>query len=82
MEKYNFLDWTAFVIMVIGGLNWGLYGLFGIDLVAIIFGDFSALSRIVYVIVGISAFYLGLTSMVVHEKDVEIHGPAHKTTNA
>jgi uncharacterized membrane protein YuzA (DUF378 family) len=39
----------------VGGLNWGLVGLFGFDLVAAIFGAGSALSRIVYVLVGLSA---------------------------
>ncbi len=52
------LDWTAFVLMVIGGINWGLVGLFGFDLVATIFGDASTVSRIVYVLVGLSAVYM------------------------
>lgn len=43
------------VLLIVGGLNWGLVGLFGFDLVAAIFGEMSLLSRIVYVIVGLSA---------------------------
>jgi uncharacterized protein len=51
------LGWIAFALLVIGGLNWGLVGLFRFDLVAAIFGEMSAASRIVYTIVGISALY-------------------------
>ncbi len=42
-------------LVVVGGLNWGLVGLFDFDLVAALFGAGSALSRIVYVLVGLSA---------------------------
>jgi len=61
--KLNGLDWTAMILVIIGGLNWGLVGAFNFDLVATIFGAMSALSRIVYVLVGISALYLIYTSM-------------------
>ena len=47
---------TLFLVIV-GGLNWGLVGLFDFDLVAAIFGEMSALSRLVYVLVGISALW-------------------------
>jgi uncharacterized membrane protein YuzA (DUF378 family) len=45
------------VLLIVGGLNWGLVGLFGFDLVAAIFGEMSALSRIVYTLVGASALW-------------------------
>lgn len=45
------------VLLIVGGLNWGLVGLFDFDLVAALFGEMSALSRIVYVLVGASALY-------------------------
>ena len=45
------------VLLIVGGLNWGLVGLFGIDLVATLFGEMSVLSRIVYVLVGLSALW-------------------------
>jgi uncharacterized membrane protein YuzA (DUF378 family) len=51
------LDWIALVLLVIGGLNWGLIGLFEFDLVAALFGEMSAFARIVYTLVGISALY-------------------------
>jgi uncharacterized protein len=50
----------AQVLVIIGGLNWGMVGFFNIDLVARIFGELSALSRIVYVLVGLSALYLAV----------------------
>jgi len=43
------------LLVIVGGLNWLLVGLFDFDLVAALFGDMSPLSRIVYVLVGISA---------------------------
>ena len=45
------------VLLIVGGLNWGLVGLFGFDLVAAIFGEMSLLSRIVYTLVGLSALW-------------------------
>lgn len=43
------------LLVIVGGLNWLLVGLFDFDLVAALFGDMSPLSRIVYVLVGVSA---------------------------
>ena len=52
------LDYTALTIAVIGAVNWGLIGLFRFDLVAMIFGQMSLISRIIYVLVGICGLYL------------------------
>lgn len=57
-RKLNWLDWIVMVLVIVGGLNWGLYGLFGFDLVAYLFGAMSILSRIVYVLVGLAGLYL------------------------
>ena len=51
------IDKIALALIVIGALNWGLIGLFKIDLVATLFGDMSILSRIVYSLVGISGLW-------------------------
>ncbi len=51
------IDVIAAILVVIGGLNWGLVGLFGFDLVATIFGEMSVLARVIYILVGISAVY-------------------------
>jgi uncharacterized protein len=53
----NAIDWIALVLMIVGGINWGLVGLFDIDLVAAIFGPMSVLSRAVYALVGLAALY-------------------------
>jgi uncharacterized protein len=47
----------ALILLIVGGLNWALVGLFNIDLVATLFGTMSILSRIVYVLVGVAAIY-------------------------
>lgn len=49
--------WIAFWVMVIGGINWGLIGLFRFDLVAAIFGDMSAASRVIYTLVAVATVY-------------------------
>lgn len=51
------LDVIVAALLVVGGLNWGLVGLFNFDLVATIFGGGAALARIVYIVVGLSALY-------------------------
>lgn len=54
------LDVTAAILLVIGGLNWGLVGAANFDLVATIFGEMTPLSRLVYVAVGLAALYQAL----------------------
>ena len=52
------LDKLALFLLVVGGINWGLVGLFEFDLVAFLFGGQTAvLSRIVYVLVAVSAIW-------------------------
>ncbi len=58
MNKLNALDWLTLVLVIVGGLNWGLVGVLDFDLVATIFGEMSAVSRVVYTLVGLSALYL------------------------
>lgn len=50
-------DWIPLVILAVGGINWGLIGLFNFNLVSALFGEMSALSRLIYVLVGLSALY-------------------------
>ena len=54
----NWMRNTALVLTIIGGINWGLVGLFSFDLVAYLFGAMSILSRIVYTLVALSAITL------------------------
>jgi uncharacterized membrane protein YuzA (DUF378 family) len=68
MNKLSVLDWLALVLVIVGGLNWGLVGAMNFDLVATLFGDMSGLSRIVYVLVGLSAVYLAVVSFKLAKK--------------
>lgn len=52
------LDWIALILVIVGGLNWGLVGIFSFDLVAAIFGGMSIISRIIYTLVGLAAIYM------------------------
>jgi uncharacterized membrane protein YuzA (DUF378 family) len=61
--KLNAIDWLAMVLVIIGGLNWGLVGAFKYNLVDTIFGEMSALSRIIYTLVGLAAVYLIYTAV-------------------
>lgn len=60
--RLNTIDWIAYALTIIGGLNWGLVGAFDFNLVAAIFGEQSTLSRIIYILVGLSAIYLIYTA--------------------
>ena len=50
-------DVIAAILVVFGAVNWGLVGLLQLDLVAMIFGDMSAISRMVYVLVGLAGAF-------------------------
>ncbi|MDN2568051.1 DUF378 domain-containing protein [Aquibium sp. A9E412] len=51
------LNITTLILVIIGGLNWGLVGLADFNLVAALFGDGSWLSRLIYILVGLSALW-------------------------
>ena len=51
----EYLRKTSLVLTIIGALNWGLVGFFDFNLVAFLFGSMSILSRIIYMLVGLSA---------------------------
>ncbi len=53
-----YVEKTALWLTIIGGLNWGLIGLFDFNLVAAVFGGGNLISRIVYILVGLSAVWL------------------------
>lgn len=63
------IDWIAGALLIIGGLNWALVGLFNFDLVAAVFGlrfgEVNTASRIVYILVGLSAIWEALTTKAV-----------------
>jgi hypothetical protein len=58
MQKLNTLGLIALVLVIIGGLNWGLLGFFSFNLVAALFGNSSMISNIIYDLIGLSSLYL------------------------
>lgn len=62
------LDAITFVLLIIGGLNWGLLGLFNYDVIVAIFGDWSAASRTVYILVGLSALYQAIAVKAIRQR--------------
>lgn len=51
---------VAFLLLIVGGVNWGLVGLFDFNLVNMLFGSVVLLEKLIYVLVGVSAVYLVL----------------------
>lgn len=68
MKNCNAVMWIAMILVIVGGLNWALVGLFSFDLVAWLFGYMSVISRVVYVLVGLSALYMLFMSPKVCKK--------------
>jgi len=60
--KLRGVDFVAVLLVVIGGLNWGLVGLFKFDLVQAILGGVPILARLVYIVVGLAAVYTAIRS--------------------
>lgn len=56
------VNWIAVILVIVGGLNWGLVGAFDIDLVAMLFGEMSAIARTVYILVGLAAIWVAIQS--------------------
>lgn len=59
----KYLKPTALILVIIGGLNWGLVGLLGLDLVATLFGVTSIIAKVVYILVGLSALYVAVVML-------------------
>ena len=55
--KLSTLDWTAWVLMMLGALNWGLYGAFKFDGIQVLVGTSPILAQGMYLLVGISGVY-------------------------
>jgi hypothetical protein len=56
-EQMKALNLVTLIILIIGGLNWGIVGLSGFDVIAGIFGAASVLTRVIFVIVGLCALW-------------------------
>lgn len=51
------IDTIALILIIIGAINWGLIGIFNFNLVEAIFGGFAIISKIIYILVGISGLW-------------------------
>lgn len=59
MKGMSIVDMVVMLLVLVGGLNWGLVGAFNIDLVALVFGGAGSMfARVVYVLVGLAAVYM------------------------
>lgn len=68
MKSGMILHMVAFLLVIIGALNWGLIGLFNENVVHMIVGAWPTVERVVYILVGVSAVYIGIT----HKKDCKM----------
>lgn len=56
--RMNVFDYIVLTLVIIGAINWGLIGFFRFDLINVIFGNMTLLSRIIYAIVGLCGLYM------------------------
>ncbi|MFA5934828.1 MAG: DUF378 domain-containing protein [Candidatus Paceibacterota bacterium] len=68
MNSLKVLDWVSLILVIIGGLNWGLVGIFQFDLVAYLLGTIPLLQNAVYVLVALAAIYLLVVSVKLGRK--------------
>ncbi len=62
------LHMVAFILAMVGAVNWGLVGLFGFNLVTTLVGSWPTVERVVYILVGVSAVWIFIT----HKADCKI----------
>lgn len=65
MKKMNELDWAAWVLMLIGSLNWGLVALFKFDVVQTVLGTSPMLAKTLYLAIGLSGAYWLYKTLIV-----------------
>ncbi len=63
MQLEKSLHMVAYVLLFVGGVNWGLVGLLDMNVVSMVLGSMAGLEKIVYILVGVSAVYLMATHM-------------------
>ena len=57
MKDATIIDKLAILLVIIGGLNWGLVGLLNMNLVEMLLGTIPVLVQIIYILVGLAALY-------------------------
>jgi uncharacterized membrane protein YuzA (DUF378 family) len=63
----KYLKQIAYIVLLIGGINWGVYGVSGYDVVDVLLGNIPVIANIVYALVGLSAFYIILNRFTLCE---------------
>ncbi len=66
--KMNALDWVAWILVVVGGLNWGLVGALNFNVVDALFGTGSTISMVVYILVGLGALWMIVSALTMKKK--------------
>lgn len=61
MRVFNIFNWVTLILVIVGGINWGLVGLFQFDLVTALFGV--GFNRVIYTIVGFAAVALLISAL-------------------
>lgn len=70
----------SLILAIIGGLNWGLVGLFNLDLIAMFFGDMTLITKSVYIIIGAGSFALLFFAIPWETHSSDIHSHSGKST--
>ena len=74
------IDVLAGVLVIVGALNWGLVGFFQLDLVAVLvgkhFGETSAISSAIYVLVGLAGLYEAVSWKAIQRRWAGTYSPA------
>lgn len=58
MTKLSIIDWIAVILVIVGGVNWGLVGLFNLDLVSEVFGGESGFDTVIYVVISLASLWM------------------------
>lgn len=63
------LCWVAGLLTVLGAVNWGLVGLFNVNLVEVLFGTMPQVVKIVYILIGLSGLVFAALAFQEHKRD-------------
>jgi uncharacterized membrane protein YuzA (DUF378 family) len=74
-SPWKLVDVVAYVLIIVGALNWGLIGFFDFNLVAWLFGDMSTISRVIYALVGLAGIY-GIVALPGMPRRWHVRAPA------
>ncbi len=64
MNNLRIIHYLALVLVIVGAINWGLVGLFNVNLVSQLFGTVPMLEKLTYILIGASGIVLALTKLM------------------